>query len=122
MPNTREKLIDVFCSVSGGEPDYQDAEVIQFVDELIANGVTVQQWIPVSERLPEKSGLYITFGCTAVPVRWLHHFDKDVGKFGAWWDYEPDGTKHLRYRFLEAENITHWMPLPEPPKAGDPYS
>ena len=86
------------------------------VDHLIANGVTVKEWISVTERLPEKSGLYITFGCTAVPVRWLHNFDKDIGKFGAWWNYEPNGKEHLRYRFIEAENITHWMSMPDPPK------
>ena len=74
------------------------------------------QWISVKDRLPDESGLYITFGCTAVPVRWLHNFDKDIGKFGAWWNYEPDGKEHPRYRFIEAGNITHWMPLPEPPK------
>ena len=87
------------------------------VDFMMANGVTVQEWISVEDRLPEESGLYITFGCTAVPVRWLHNFDKDIGKFGAWWNYEPDGKEHPRYRFIEAGNITHWMPLPEPPNA-----
>ena len=76
----------------------------------------VQEWISVDDRLPEESGLYITFGCTAVPVRLPHNFDKDMGKFGVWWDYDTDGKKHPRYRFIEAEDITHWMPLPEPPK------
>ena len=72
----------------------------------------VPQWISVNDRLPEESGLYITFGCTAVPVRMPHNFDKDMGKFGVWWDYDTDGKKHPRYRFIEAEDITHWMPLP----------
>ena len=77
----------------------------------------VPQWISVDDRLPEESGLYITFGCTAVPVRMPHNFDKDMGKFGVWWDYDTDGKKHPRYRFIEAEDITHWMPIPpEPPK------
>ena len=76
----------------------------------------VPQWISVDDRLPEESGLYITFGCTAVPVRMPHNFDKDMGKFGVWWDYDTDGKKHPRYRFIEAEDITHWMPLPQPPE------
>ena len=76
----------------------------------------VPEWISVDDRLPEESGLYITFGCTAVPVRWFHNFCKDMGKFGAWWNYDTDGNKHPRYRFIEAENITHWMPMPVPPK------
>ena len=79
----------------------------------------VPQWISVDDRLPEESGLHITFGCTAVPVRMPHNFDKDMGKFGVWWDYDTDGKKHPRYRFIEAEDITHWMPIPpEPPKEG----
>ena len=79
----------------------------------------VPQWISVDDRFPEESGLYITFGCTAVPVRMPHNFDKDMGKFGVWWDYDTDGKKHPRYRFIEAEDITHWMPIPpEPPKEG----
>ena len=79
----------------------------------------VPKWISVNDRLPEESGLYITFGCTAVPVRMPHNFDKDMGKFGVWWDYDTDGKKHPRYRFIEAEDITHWMPIPpEPPKEG----
>ena len=76
----------------------------------------VPQWISVDDRLPEESGLYITFGCTAVPVRMPHNFDKDMGKFGVWWDYDTDGKKHPRYRFIEAEDITHWMPLPLAPE------
>ena len=76
----------------------------------------VQEWISVEDRLPEESGLYITFGCTAVPVRLPHNFDKDMGKFGVWWDYDTDGKKHPRYRFIEAEDITHWMPMPQLPK------
>ncbi len=69
------------------------------------------KWVSVEERLPEESGLYLTIA-TESPVRWLHGFESNVGKFGAWWDYEPDGTKHEHYRFIESENITHWMPFP----------
>lgn len=39
----REKLIDVFCAVLGADPDYRNEEAIQFVDELIANGVVVSK-------------------------------------------------------------------------------
>jgi hypothetical protein len=37
----REKLIKVFCSVLGVKEDIQTAEANDFVDELIANGVTI---------------------------------------------------------------------------------
>ena len=38
----REKLIDVFCTVLGVTADCQTEEANQFVDKLIANGVTIQ--------------------------------------------------------------------------------
>ena len=110
--DVREKLVELLdIIIQPGQKTLGD-----IADYLISNGVTVQEWISVDDRLPEESGIYITFGCTAVPVRWFHNFCKDMGKFGAWWNYDTDGNKHPRYRFIEAEDITHWMPLPEPPK------
>ena len=114
--NVREKLVEL-CEYLEILPCCATYE--EQAEYLISHGVTVHEWISVDDRLPEESGLYITFGCTAVPVRWLHNFDKDMGKFGVWWDYDTDGKKHPRYRFIEAEDITHWMPLPpEPRKEG----
>ena len=106
--DVREKLVELLDRFVYDEW-YGNGDI---AEKLISNGVTVQEWISVKDRLPDESGLYITFGCTAVPVRWLHNFDKDMGKFGVWWDYDTDGKKHPRYRFIEAEDITHWMPLP----------
>ena len=72
MPNTREKLIKLIGASSchgngeslGSCPDRKYGMcgemanlsycVIQnLVNHLIANGVTVQEWIPVTERLPD---------------------------------------------------------------------
>ena len=116
--DVREKLVELLreapYNIFGNKLGncYFDSCLELIADHLITNGVTVQEWISVKDRLPEESGLYITFGCTAAPARWLHNFDKDMGKFGVWWDYDTDGKKHPRYRFIEAEDITHWMPLP----------
>ena len=114
MSFVREKLVELLDRFVYDEW-YGNGDI---AEKLISNGVTVQEWISVDDRLPEESGLYITFGCTAVPVRWMHNFDKDMGKFGVWWDYDTDGKKHPRYRFIEAEDITHWMLLPDAPKGG----
>ena len=111
--DVREKLVEL-CEYLEILPCCATYE--EQAEYLISHGVTVQKWISVDARLPEECGLYFTFGCTAVPVRLLHNFDKDMGKFGVWWDYDTDGKKHPRYRFIEAEDITHWMPLPNPPK------
>lgn len=102
----RVKLIDVFCAVLGADPDYRNEEAIQFVDELIANGVTVQKWIPVTERLPKAFRAVLAYcpsGGNIYEVylntrsEW-HFFDETVA--GA----------------VLQDAVTHWMPLPEAPK------
>ena len=76
-------------------------------DHLIANGVTTQQWIPVTERLPETGGYYL-----------VHQMNPR---------FKTSFIQHSRYdakneRWLGAlalcslDYVTHWMPLPEPPK------
>ena len=55
------------------------------------------RWIPVGERLPKKSGVYLCYwrGHTRECKYWQQH-----GRF------EFNGRKM---------EVTHWMPLPEPP-------
>ena len=80
-----------------------------YADHLIANGVTVQEWISVDDRLPEE-GEYVlcvlkgfNYGgkiqvCKFVPADKF----KDKPYF-----------EHFRNGF---PSVTHWMPLPQPPK------
>ena len=58
------------------------------------------EWISVEDRLPEKDGKYIV--CTARGSVYCTRF-KAYGKSG---NFQTDINTH----------ITHWMPLPEPPK------
>ena len=67
--------------------------------DLLDNGVTVQNWIPVSERLPEKDGIYMTFN--KKKEYGFHFFQMGKSMWPAIW---------------EEDQVTHWMPLPEPPK------
>lgn len=64
----REKLIELIeendrrccgaiCEVCLYTKEGEVCQSAMLADHLIANGVTVQQWIPVTERLPEKSGM-----------------------------------------------------------------
>ena len=55
----RDKLIELIKESVGGCATYWASLI---ADHLIANGVTVQQWIPVSERLPE-SGVHVLVAC-----------------------------------------------------------
>lgn len=84
-----------------------NAEMLRFVDYLLANGVTVQKWIPVSERLP-KRGEFVLFAY-AKENRNPTMYAKNTMAVG----------RYDQKMFLVegcAVKVTHWMPLPEPPK------
>lgn len=71
----------------------------RIADRLIAHGVTVQEWISVKDRMPERrDGKVLAFT----------HFGFSICHVRA------DG----RLSGLYADWITHWMPLPEPPNEG----
>ena len=77
------------------------------------------EWIPVTERLPElnqevlvyavgKIDGFIGSSAYAITERFLFKYfpsSKGTEKWGSPWEY-----------FMEDYEITHWMPLPEPPK------
>lgn len=68
------------------------------------NGVTVQEWISVDERLPEEKANCIVY---------YKHAYCDNDDYWAIGICFYDGEK---FRFDSAYKVTHWMPLPEPPK------
>ena len=72
-------------------------------DYLIANGVTVQKWIPVTERLPEN-------GETVICVL------KRGECWVATWNEFDDNLWSDGENWCSNSEVTHWMPLPEPPK------
>ena len=80
-----------------GKPCDEKAAI---ADRMIANGVTIQKWIPVSERLPEDYEDVLVYSGGVEPG-WC-----DRGVFYEYDKYESD----------RIDGVTHWMPLPEPPK------
>ena len=88
-------------------------------NHLIANGVTVQEWIPVTEKLPEqdkevllivhgwKDRLYYT-GCLhrqEAERSWLTGIESKASDWKIW-----------GFSYLRDPSVTHWMPMPHPPK------
>ena len=65
-------------------------------DYLVKNGVTVQEWISVDDRLPKPTY------CVLVVGAYSEMAIDALGTDGEWMGM--------------VEDITHWMPLPEPPK------
>lgn len=78
------------------------AEVVPDVTDTNVGG----KWIPVTERLPEKTGKYLVYGrgnCYQESKIWICECI-GIGKVVGWCN--------------DAHNpiATHWMPLPEPPE------
>lgn len=83
-------------------------------------------WIPVTERLPDKDEKYLTVHTlNTIPQKpWIEvcRFAKNLHKVDK---YEFPEKKpgfyqsDSEYGYYEVSGITHWMPLPEPPKDGD---
>lgn len=111
-------------------------------DHLIANGVTVQEWIPVSERLPkpeeevwvqcERGQFGFKYQCKAfyIPPKWLreesalnwdyeccNEYDEEADDY-----YVNEGWYERIHNWDDysavgiGDFVTHWMPLPSAPK------
>ena len=103
--NVREKLLELIAKVKYiCANDYSDHTEDEYIaDTLLDNGVTVQEWISVKDRLP-RDGRYLTVRydqvtrSSFVDILWFER--------GDWWNRHYPGDYA----------VTHWMPLPEPPK------
>ena len=114
--DVREKLVELLKSVL---PNFRnnmaywgEKPIYEFADCLLANGVTVQEWISVEDRLPDSCG----FPCILCgensfgQIRMFEGFTgyMERGKF-EWHSNQKDVD-------IDLWKITHWMPLPQPPK------
>ena len=73
------------------------------------------RWIPVTERLPNCNGCYLVWR--------PHFFGGEIGMPSICY-FDGSNTWHDSYgvdfeRILHPDDVTHWMPLPEPPKDGE---
>ena len=122
----KEKLIEFIRKAD--KEDYlsrtQDEHYAYMAGSLIANGVTIQKWIPVSERLPES-------GIEVLAMLQVNRFDGHNAHnvvtavrmpSDSWLvaDYQEGIEAEMFGADFEdcCHWITHWMPLPEPPKGG----
>ena len=113
MMDVRERLVELLRNsphldaIKGYKGN--DCTFEQGADWLIAHGVTVQEWVSVDDRLPEE-GEYVL--CV---LKGFNYGGKiQVCKF-----VPADKFKDKPY-FENFRNgfpsVTHWMPLPNPPK------
>ena len=102
-----QRLVDFFMDEIPEDSPFE-GKIRYLVEKLIAEGVTFQKWIPVTERLPE-------VGTGTVLVARIYNGKPyvDVGEFingtaCCWGDeYAINPREHI---------ATHWMPLPAHPQ------
>ena len=92
--DVREKLVELIRKGARGHT-FMPTETI--ANYLVENGVTVQEWTSVKDRLPEK------------PMKCLVYTKR--GEYGG---YEI--TYYNEGFYLQYANVTHWMPLPDEPE------
>ena len=122
MPNTREKLIELLneaeeyevntcmfhseCEDCPGRKYGDNCRDCLKADHLIANGVTIQKWIPVAERLPKEYEPVLVYNPSVGHGQYVMKATLADDGWMTEFDFDPHGNPE----------ITHWMPLPEPPK------
>lgn len=78
---------------------YQDIIGEELAQQIL--DICQPQWIDVNERLPDKRGDYLAFSRSTTGVAWMF-FNTTRNTWTSGDDY--------------ITNVTHWMPLPEPPE------
>ena len=106
MPDVREKLVELLNNSFAEQYEKRGLLTAPYTaTDLIAHGVTVQEWISVKDRLPEND-------------QWALCFmkDKSFGTFRVFqWNY-IDWQWNDGNEWYDENDVTHWMPLPQPPK------
>ena len=98
--DVREKLIEILRKPIFPHELVDPTEAV--ADYLLDSGVTVQEWISVKDGLPEngKESVLIALRWGEVDIGWC----------------EDDRWRSEFVNEYEDGEVTHWMPLPNPPK------
>ena len=97
--DVKEKLVEIIKFYA----DFLSQDTIDAIaDSIIAEGVTVQEWISVKDRLPQP-GERVLVCIGAV-------FEAFIDDAGKWQRYYSAPLNEV------LGEPTYWMPLPQPPK------
>lgn len=111
--DVREKLIDLIIDAKRTDPE-EGSFTEYLADHLIAHGVTVQEWISVDDRLPDNKEHDWVLAQVVEDNGFMH-----IPTVMEYRQSKNDWFEET-YGWLSDHNgvftVTHWMPLPEPPK------
>ena len=114
--DVREKLIDLIIDAKRTDP--KEGSFTEYLaDHLIANGVTVQEWISVKEQLPQENepegalceDVQVLLNNGKVSVGWCNRRTK-------LWYHMDYGEDYFTSNDYDHTPVVAWMPLSEPPK------
>ena len=120
--DVREKLVEILRKPIFPHELVDPIEAV--ADYLLDSGVTVQEWISVKDRLPEDDDSIHFYGdgrmrCTTVLA--YTEYGRIIPKNRL--IVKPTGNEYLDTQVTDGwewargtEEVTHWMPLPQPPK------
>ena len=113
--DVREKMIEILRKPIFPHELADPTEAV--ADYLLDSGVTVQEWISDDDRLPDETGRYLAVKKRIAPDELGgNRTDIVILRF-----FVDDGFRmptHIPDWINEEinEEVTHWMPLPNPPK------
>ena len=116
--DVREKLVELLqnakAAMKSENLSCDIARNMFVVDFMMANGVTVQEWISVDDRLPDNKEHDWVLAQVVEDNGYMH-----IPKVMEYRQSKNDWFEET-YGWLSEHNgaftVTHWMPLPEPPK------
>lgn len=123
MDRERDRLIELFYE-NNVRCDQTIEELVDDVYDIVDQGVTVQRWIPVTERLPEDDKEVRFYNDGHLTMVTVLVYDEYSGiKTANRLNVPPCGNPYLDQNATNGwewsnncKLVTHWMPLPEPPK------
>ena len=105
--DVREKLVEILkqAPFEGRVLDewWFEEKIKNIADHLISNGVTVQEWISVDERLPEN---FIS----------VLGYMTDAGEFPPVRECYTVGNAFFFPALGDVHPVSHWCEIPQPPK------
>ena len=91
---------------------WSEEKISRIVDYLIRKGVMAQEWISVNDRLrTEEAKAYEKEWCEKYP-EFLVMIERGLLPTVLYYDWRENEW----FRELGTYKVTHWMPLPAPPK------
>ena len=111
--DAKEKLIELLTEFYGCDPMYYDVDALAIADHLVSNGVTAQEWISVKDKLPPHNHDVLVYRPDMAMKILVDNYAGYYGEDDAEWH---EGWAKYGKDIHNNPLITHWMPLPQPPK------